>query len=166
VVAGYLGSLGRMLIHLTASRSLALVAATVFASGAQALCLDPRNLDRYYRPSLEQEVKTADAIVVGTVVHVQRLKEDKTDPEGWTSFIYAVRVKKSLRGNTPTDIALSASNDSGGYRMSAGETHLLFLSRRGTYFTVDPCGNSRDLHKDRTAVHRVTSVLQSKRDAP
>jgi len=166
VVAGYLGSLGRMLLQLTLSPSLAFVIATVVASNAQALCLDRRDLDRYHRPSLEQEIKTADAIVVGTVLHVQRLNEDKTDPEGWTSFIYTVRVKKILRGNTPPDIALSASNDSGGYRMSVGETHLLFLARRGTYFAVDPCGNSRDLHKDQTIVHRVTSVLQGKRDAP
>jgi hypothetical protein len=153
VVAGYLGSLGRMLLHLTLSRSLAFVVVTVVASNALALCLDPRDLDRHYRPSLEQEITTADAIVVGTVVRVQRLNEDKTDPDGWTSFIYTVRVKKILRGNTPTDIALRASNDSGGYRMSAGETHLLFLSRRGTYFTVDSCGNSRDVHKDQTVVH-------------
>ena len=128
--------------------------------------MDPRNLDTYYRPSLEQEVKIADAIVVGTVVRVQRLNEDKTDPEGWTSFVYTVRVMQILRGHTPTDIALSASNDSGGYRMSTGQTHLLFLSRQGTYFTVDACGNSRDLRKDRTVVHRVKLVLQSKKDAP
>jgi hypothetical protein len=102
-----------MLIHLTLSSSLAFVIATVVASNAQALCLDRRDLDRYHRPSLEQEIKTADAIVVGTVLHVKRLNEDKTDPEGWTSFIYTVRVKKTLRGNTPPDIALSASNDSG-----------------------------------------------------
>jgi hypothetical protein len=155
-----------MLLHLTRSASLAFVIATVAVSNAQALCLGHRDLDTYYRPSLEQEIKTADAIVVGAVVHVQRLNEEKTDPEGWTSFIYTVRVKKTLRGDTPPEIALSASNDSGGYRMSVGETHLLFLARRGAYFAVDPCGNSRDLHKDRTIVHRVMSVLHGKRDVP
>ena len=55
------------------------------------------------------------------------LNDDKTDPDGWTSFMYSVRVKKIISGHTSTNILLNASNDSGGYRMSAGESHLLIL---------------------------------------
>jgi hypothetical protein len=128
--------------------------------------LDPHNLSAYYHPTLQQEVKASDAIVVGTVVHVQGLNEDQTNPDGWTSFVYSVRVKKIIRGRTSTNILLSASNDSGGYRMSPGESHLLFLSRQGTFFIVDNCGNSRDLRKDPTAVDRVKLVLRSEKHAP
>jgi hypothetical protein len=151
---------------LTPLRWLALGLAAVVTLNAQAVCLDPRDLSIYYYPTLEQEINTSDAIVVGTVVHEQGLNQDKTDPEGWTSFIYTVRVTQVLRGHTLIDVALKASNDTSGYRMSTGQTHLLFLSRRGTFFTVDPCGNSKDLRKSETGIEQVKSLLQSKKYAP
>jgi hypothetical protein len=155
-----------MSTELAPLRWLAFVLVAVVTLNAQAACLDPRDLSTYYYPTLEQEVNTSDAIVVGTVVHERGLNEDKTDPKGWTSFIYKVRVTQVLRGHTPTDVVLKASNDTGGYRMSTGQTHLLFLSRRGTFFTVDPCGNSKDLRKGETVIERVKSLLQSKQHAP
>ena len=166
MVAGYLGSLGRMHTRLTPLRWVALLVAAIAPLNAHAVCLDPRDLSAYYYPTLEQEVKISDAIVVGTVVHVQGLNEDKTDPDGWTSFIYSIRVTQVLRGHTPLDIVLKAPNDTGGYRMAADESHLLFLSKRGTFFIVDPCGNSRNLRKDQAVVDRVKSVLQSRKHAP
>src|SRR5678815_4315060 len=121
----------------------------IAANPLGAVCLDPKDptLKTYYHPSLEEEVKISAAIVVVTVEDVRTLSEDPSDPDGWTSFIYKVRVKEKILGHAPTEIILRAQNDSGGYRMSKGESHLLFLKRDREQFSADVCGNSTILPK-------------------
>lgn len=137
------------------------------ATHVGAACLDPRDptLKADYHPSLEDEVKTSSAIVVATVLDVQALSEDPSDPNGWTSFIYKVRIEEALLGNVPSEILLGAPNDSGGYRMSRGEKHLLFLKRSGDPFSADVCGNSTVLPKGSEVLEQLTAHLAGARHA-
>ena len=143
-------------------RTLALWLAVCATPGVLAVCLDPRDPSKYFQPTLEQELASANAIVVGTVLSAKGLNEDKTDPGGWTSFIYTFEVSQLLLGNVPMSIELSATNDSGGYRMSVGETHLLFLSKRDTRLSVNPCGNSTALPKGQAVFEQLQSLLRAR----
>ena len=131
---------------------LAVIACALWTAYAAAL-------SKYYHPSLEEETASSDAIAVGTVVGVQPLSEDPADPEGWTAFIYRFRVTETLRGTISNEITLRAENDSGGYRMQNGETHLLFLRREKEAYTVDPCGNSVELPRGRTTLKKLKTLL-------
>lgn len=132
-----------------------------------AVCLDPKDPtgNTYYYPSLEDEVKTSNAIVVATVMSVETLSEDPSDPDGWTSFIYKVRIKEVLSGNVPREIVLRAQNDSGGYRMEAGEEHLPFLTLSGDHFKANACGNSTTLPKGSQTLERLRALLVEPRHA-
>lgn len=132
-----------------------------------AVCLDPKDptLTTYYYPSLEDEVKSSNAIVVATVTDVQAFSEDPSDPGGWTSFVYTVRVDETLLGRTPSELILRAQNDSGGYRMSARERHLLFLKRIGDQFSADVCGNSTALPEGDQVLSLLRAQLEKARHA-
>jgi hypothetical protein len=140
---------------------LALASCVVVMSRAYAVCLDPKdpNLATYYYPSLEDEVTSAYAIVVGNVIRVDPLREDLADPDGWTAFTYTFRVTQQLRGSVPLEIVLRAENDSGGYRMDENETHLLFLEKRDEFYHVSPCGNSTKLPKGYPILERLKTML-------
>jgi hypothetical protein len=112
---------------------------------ALAACLDPKDPSKYYYPSLAVEVQRSAAIVIGTIENSRGLTEDPADPEGITTYIYSVRIKRLLAGFAPSLFQMSVENNSGGYRMEVGETHLLFLTKHGQYFDADPCGKSAQL---------------------
>lgn len=143
---------------------LAFVAAGAGMPAAHSLCLDPKDptLTHYYYPSVEDETKSALAIVIGTVSSVQPLNEDPSDASGWTAFIYTVRVSQRLKGQAPDSFRLRVENDSGGYRMELGDTHLLFLAKEGDSVSVDSCGNSTQLPKGTSVVERVRALLAPK----
>lgn len=126
--------------------------AAVGADAAHAACLDARDplLSSYRYPTLQEEANEALAIVVGTVVKTQGVAES-TDPEGLDEFIYTIEVKESLKGHLPKRFDVRVSNTSGGYRMTDGETHLLFVDRLWGELGIDPCGNSAQL-KDAGAI--------------
>jgi hypothetical protein len=138
---------------------IALTFAAALSLGANAACLDPKDPSKTFRPTLEQETRSADAIVVGTVVKVVPLSEDRSDPQGYTAFLYTVRVDEQLRGSLPAEIQVRAENDSGGYRMAILESHLLFLTTRGPFKIANACGNSVRLQGDKSAVNRVKALL-------
>jgi hypothetical protein len=137
------------------TRSLALAVMCLLATGAAAACLDPHDLPKAYKPTLDQEIKASSAVVVGKVVHTKTLREDKADPDGWTAFIYTIQVVEALKGKVAHRFDLRAENDSGGYRMNDGETHLLFLSSQKDSLRVDPCGNSSELPKGSETLNRL-----------
>ena len=139
--------------------SLLLAGAVLFASPVRAVCLDPQDLSKYHRPSVADEAKSSVAIVIGEVAKEQGLREDPSDPGGWTSFIYTVRVSERLKGKTPDRILMKVQNDSGGYRMTPRQTHLLFLAKNGRFYTADSCGNSTELPKGDNVVKRVRELL-------
>ena len=70
-------------------------------------------------------------------------------------------VSRLLKGSVPAKITLTAQNDSGGYRMSVGEKHLLFLSSKGRTYETDPCGNSTGLPKGDKVLKRLTALLRA-----
>lgn len=133
--------------------------------GAVCLDLEDPTLMTYYHPSLEDEVKSSDAIVIATVTDVQALSEDPSDPGGWTSFVYKVRIEETLSGRIASEIILRAQDDSGGYRMSAGERHLLLLERHGDQFNADVCGNSTTLPEGAQVLEQLRSLLAKARHA-
>ena len=126
---------------------------------AFAVCLDPNDPSKYYYPTLDEEITTSDAIVIGTVTKVKPLREDPSDPEGWTAFIYTFNVTELLRGKVPTELKLRAENDSGGYRMNLDEEHLLFLHKHKEYYYVDSCGKSTELPKGNKLLDQLGSIL-------
>src|SRR5436190_10695760 len=111
---------------------------------ATAVCFYPdRDLSGYQIP-LEVETRTSPAIVIGRVTSERALREDVSDPEGVTAYVYDFKVLRRLKGRAPGVIKLKAENDSGGYRMSVGERHLLFLQKADSYFEADICGNASE----------------------
>ena len=128
---------------------------------AHAACLDPKDptLSRYDNSSIEEEAESAVAIVVAKVVKVQGLTEDPTDRAGFTSYLYTVQVFERLKGRTENVLTIKVSNDSGGYRMVDGETHLLFLRTSRDGYSVDSCGNSSEISKGRAIAEQVRLVL-------
>ena len=62
----------------------------------------------------------------------------------------------------PDSFRLRVENDSGGYRMERGESHLLFLATKGNDLAVDACGNSTQLPKGSAVVDRVRALLAPK----
>ena len=127
---------------------------------AGAVCLDPADPSKYYYPSLEEEMVSANAVVVGTITNVEALSEDPSDPGGWTAFIYKVKINECLLGNVSNELLMRAENDSGGYRVNLGETHLLFLKKREGIYSADPCGNSIQLPEGNTVLDRIRELLQ------
>lgn len=149
-------------MNLQPSRKLAaLIVLAGCSAHATAACLDPRDPTgtRYYYPSLEDETKSSAAIVVAQVVHAEPLNEDRSDPEGWTAFIYTLQIAQVLKGKIQSTFTLRVENDSGGYRMREGETHLLFLSRSAAGLGVDPCGNSAEMPRGEGTYNRVRAIV-------
>jgi len=115
---------------------------------AMAVCFDENLVSGYHVP-LAKEIKSAYAIVVGTVQGKKDRLEDSSDPDGITATIYSVRTTRVIRGKVPALIDIRSENDSGRFWMDLGKEYLLFLSRdklNNTFF-VDSCGNSGLLSK-------------------
>jgi hypothetical protein len=137
---------------------LVLLVAAVGGNAAHAACLDARDplLSSYRYPTLQEEANEALAIVVGTVVRAQGVAE-AADPEVLDEYIYTIEVKESLKGHLPKRFDVRVSNTSGGYRMSDGETHLLFVDRLWGELGIDPCGNSAQLKDAGATIERLRS---------
>src|ERR1035438_8855745 len=75
-------------------------ALAALSPAAMALCLDPSDptTTKYYHLTVEEEVRSSAAVIVGTVLKVLGLVEDLSDPEGYTAFIYTVKVTRHLKG--------------------------------------------------------------------
>ena len=134
------------------------LAAELYALPSRAVCWYPHSLLSGYHIPLKTEVAASPAIIIGKVVHVQYVPPDSSDP-GVNSYLYTVNRLHELKGHVPSRVLLYATNDSGGYRMSLGETDLLFLTPLGAKFTADVCGNSTDLPKGKYVVSEVRKLL-------
>jgi hypothetical protein len=132
---------------------------------ATAACLHPDKDLSGYRIPLDLEIRTSQVIVIGLVTSQQDLHEDKSDPEGISAYVYTVRVLRQLKGSVPGLIKLRTENDSGGYRMSVGERHLLFFDTSRDYFQADVCGNASDLPRGNAIVKKVEQLLARKAKA-
>jgi len=134
-----------------------------FGANASAVCLDPGDPTgtSYHYPSLEEEATGSAAIVVVRVVRTEPLGDNSSDPEGWSAFNYTLQVIQVFKGEVSRSFGLRVENDSGGYRMWDGETHLLFLANGGVGLRVDPCGNSTEMPQGAGIVKRLRAILQS-----
>jgi hypothetical protein len=135
------------------------LSAVIYAVPGRAVCFYPHSTLSGYHIPLRYEVGASPAIIIGKVTRVQYVQADPSDPGGITSYIYTVRRLQELKGSIPKYFTLHAENDSGGYRMNAGETALLFLTRATDGFTVDVCGNSTELPKDASVISEVRRLL-------
>lgn len=135
------------------------LSAAIYALPGRAVCFYPHSTLSGYRIPLKYEVGASSAVIIGKVARIQYVQADTSDPNGITSYVYTVRRLQELKGSIPKYLTLSAANDSGGYRMSAGETALLFLTRTKGGFTVDVCGNSTELPKGASVVSEVRRLL-------
>lgn len=149
----------------TSSFIFALSAASYVVPG-RTVCFYPNSTISGYHIPLRYEVAASQAIVIGKVTHVRNVQADPNDPEGITSYVYTVRRLQELKGKVPEYLTLRAENDSGGYRMNAGETDLLFLTRAEGWFTVDACGNSTELPKGADTVSEVRRLLSPQEAQP
>lgn len=127
---------------------------------AKAVCLDPKTLVSGYKLPLGLEVRTSDAIVVGRVLSERGLKEDPTDPDGYTAHDLTIKVLTRLKGNLPGTIVIRNDNTSARYPMSIGEEHILFVTRVGGALSVNSCGNSSVMPRGRRVVKQVQRELQ------
>jgi hypothetical protein len=160
-------------VHMRTPASVALVAMMVIGSAAGralAVCLDPETLVSNYHVPLEQEVRTAAAIIIGEVVDVNRIHDDPSYPDYYSASIFTVRVIRQLKGDLPKTLKLRTENDSGRYDMAVGETHLLFLTRLNEYhedfYSADSCGSSSLLPGGNHALEMTEHLLGATAHAP
>ena len=157
-----LGCMNRRFLSVTVVTSLMVLSPRV----AMAVCFDPATGLSGYRIPLDVKTRRSPAIVIGRVTSERALREDASDPDDTTGYIYTFSVIRQLKGNVPPLITLRAQNDSGGYRMSVGEQHLLFLQKPVRYFEADNCGNASELPRGNAIVRKVETLLARKAKAP
>lgn len=126
--------------------------------GAGAVCIDPATLVSGYVIPLDEELRRADAIVVGRVLSARALREDPADPDGVTADDLTLEVLDSLKGHLNGEIVVRNENTSARYPMAVGEEHLLFISRGG--LSVDSCGNSIRMPAGKKLVPEIRLTLK------
>jgi hypothetical protein len=112
-----------------------------------------------YKPPLALEVRVADGVVIGRMLSEQGLREDPTDPGGYTAFNVAVSVVTRLKGNSPNVIVIRNENTSARYPMSIGEELLLFVSKNGRGLWVNSCGNSSAMPEAKQQLVKIRAQL-------
>lgn len=147
-------------------RYLVALVTVAAALPAYAVCLDPNTLVSGYHLPLREELRITNLIAIGKITKAKHLQEDSSDPDGITAYIYTVQISRQLRGHLPHVISIRDDNDSGRYAMEAGEEHLLFLSKKKKYFSVDSCGNSSVLPEGNAVLKQVEAALAQQSNAP
>ena len=135
------------------------LSALIYAAPGHTVCFYPDSTLSGYRVPLNTEVNATPIIIIGKVTKVRYVQDDPADPDGITAYLYTVDRLQELKGSVPNQITLRAENDSGGYRMSTGETSLLFLKWSNGAFTANVCGNSTELPKGDHVVSEVRKLL-------
>lgn len=136
------------------------------SQSAYAVCFFPGTDLSGYRIPLSEEITTSAAIAIGKVIQSKELNEDASEPDYPTAYLYTFELSRILKGEVPQNIEIKAPNDSGGYRMSVGEEHLLFLGYDGSKFVADTCGNSTELAKGNETLALVERELGSNAGSP
>ena len=144
----------------TISAGSLLLVIAAHLSSASAVCLYPGSDKSGYKVPLETEVRTAEAIVIGRVLSEHPIQDDADDPDGVTASNVTIKVLKKLKGNLPGVIVIRNDNTSSRYPMSAGEQHILFLSRTDRETWIDSCGNSEVMPHGGRLVKQVRAQLR------
>jgi hypothetical protein len=128
---------------------------------AYAVCLDPGTGISGYKVPLKEEVRTADAIVIGRVLSAQWLQDDADDPDGFSASNVTIKVLRTLKGRLPSVIVVRIENTSSRYAMSVGEEHVLFVSHMNRKTWIDSCGNSDVMPRGRQVVKEIHAQLRA-----
>jgi hypothetical protein len=144
----------------TLTTCLVLLGQAFLVCTASAACFDPTTFASGYKLPLATEVRSASGIIIGRVLSEQGLREDPTDPDGYTAYNVTVRVITRLKGNLPDVIVIRNENTSARYPMSIGEEHLLFVSKDGQELWVNTCGNSAAMPEGSQLAKEVRAELQ------
>jgi hypothetical protein len=131
---------------------------------SNAFCEDPQTKISGYHVPLSDEIRDSVAIVIGQVVKETRVYEVIEDPEFYFS-IFTVLVERQLKGELAAQVPFRIDYDSGNYRMSLGERHILFVRKwpwkiDGAAFQIDPCGSSETLPDGANTVEKVIAALR------
>jgi hypothetical protein len=94
-------------------------------------------------PSVRDEYRASDAVVVGTVIRATHVPLSRDYLEGTT---YLVRVDETLKGKPPARIPLFSENSSARFPMRVGTKYLLFVDNLERS-AIDNCGNSGAVSK-------------------
>ena len=114
-------------------------------------------------PTVEQEVGSAEGIIVGKVVREKPLQEDQEDPMGVTAYVYSIDVIKTVRGDVSGAIIIRNDNTSSRFPLVLGAQYLLFLHKdSGGDFWVNSCGNSGPLPKRKGLLSRLLKAQVAK----
>jgi len=140
-------------------RSLFTLMTFALSHSASAVCLDPVTFSPGFHVQLVEEVRLTQFIVIGKVISCKVLQEDVSDPRGVTAYLWHLKVIRELKGRSSRNIIIRVENDSARYPLAVGEEHLLFLSRKDKYFSVNSCGNSSSILKERSMLRQVEVEL-------
>jgi hypothetical protein len=90
------------------------------------------------RPTVGDEYKASDAVVVGTVLRAIRVPVTRDYQDGTT---YVVRVNENLKGKPPAQLRLFSENSAARFPMRIGGKYLLFIDHLDRS-AISNCGNS------------------------
>lgn len=90
------------------------------------------------RPSVRDEFKASDAVVVGTVLRAIAVPVTRDYQDGTT---YVVRVNERLKGKPPAQLRLFSENSAARFPMRVGGKYLLFIDHLDRS-AIGNCGNS------------------------
>lgn len=109
------------------------------------------------RPSVRDEYKGSDAVVVGTVVRALPVPVTRDYQDGTT---YVVRVNEILKGKPPAQIRLFSENSASRFPMRVGSRYLLFVDHLDRS-AISNCGNSGLVSKRGKALAVVRQLRRS-----
>ena len=118
------------------------VALSLVASGAPPAC--PKGA-----PSVRDEYRASDAVVIGTVVSAVAEPASK---EYLDETTYVVRIYEHIKGKLPAQIRLFSENSSGRRPMRVRTSYLLFVDDHLGRKAIDNCGHSGMLANRRKAL--------------
>lgn len=130
---------------------------------SSAVCIDPKTSVSGYKIPLGEEVRSADAIIVGRVLAQHGLKEDPADPDGYAAYNVAIKVLRPLKGSLPNVISVRNENTSARYAMAVGEEHVFFVSRDSKELWINSCGNSVKAQGSEQLEKQIRAELQKQK---
>jgi hypothetical protein len=128
-----------------------------FVSG----CITSADAYCFTNPSVKEEFKSSDVIIVGTVVSYTNILDSDGLIRG---TFYSIRVSEVLKGSPSKTVELYSENDSGRFPMQIGVSYLLFAydgvfeGVKESHLAIDSCGNSGTLKQSESKLKMVREL--------
>ena len=110
------------------------------------------------RPSVRDEYKGSDAVVIGTVLRAIRVPVTRDYQDGTT---YVVRIDETSKGKPPRQLRLFSENSAARFPMRVGSKYLLFVDHIDRS-AISNCGNSGLVSQRRKALATVRTLRQTR----